>query len=69
MCQSKCTFIASCAKKKNILVVGGGGSHDFNRWYKIEDTQLINTIEGVHATYTDNTDSIRFYLKTTDLWC
>lgn len=54
-------------KKKNILVVGGGGSHDFNRWYKIEDTQLINTIEGVHATYTDNTDSIRFYLKTTDL--
>jgi type 1 glutamine amidotransferase len=54
-------------KKKNVLVVGGGGSHDFNRWYKTEDTQLINTIEAVHAIYTDNTDSIRFYLKTTDL--
>ncbi|MDH5827000.1 ThuA domain-containing protein [Sphingobacterium faecium] len=54
-------------KKKNVLVVGGGGSHDFDRWYKIEDTKLINTMADVNAIYTDNTDSIRFYLKTTDL--
>ncbi len=54
-------------KKKNVLVVGGGSSHDFNRWYKNEDTKLINSIPGVHAIYTDNTDSIRYYLKNMDL--
>lgn len=54
-------------KKKNVLVVGGGSSHDFNRWYKNEDTKLINSMPGIHAIYTENTDSIRYYLKTMDL--
>jgi len=58
---------ANAQKKKNVLVVGGGSSHDFDRWYKNEDTKLINSIAGVQAIYTDNTDSIRHYLKTTDL--
>lgn len=54
-------------KKKNVLVVGGGSSHDFNRWYKNEDTKLINSMPGVYAIYTDNTDSIQYYLKNMDL--
>lgn len=53
--------------KKKVLVVGGGSSHNFDRWYKNEDTKLINSIKGVEAFYTDNTDSIRFYLKDVDL--
>lgn len=53
--------------KKNVLMVGGGGSHDFQKWYGEVDLKLINSMEGMHAIYTENTDSIKHYLKNTDL--
>lgn len=55
------------SKPKKVLMVGGGSSHDFERWYKGEDLQLINSMQGISAFYTDNTDSIKFYLKDIDL--
>lgn len=55
------------AANKRVLVVGGGSSHDFDRWYKQEDTNFINSLDGVEAIYTSNTDSIRYYLKNVDL--
>ncbi len=50
-----------------VLMVGGGSSHDFDRWYKAEDAQTIAREGLATVTYTDNTDSIAHYLKNTDL--
>lgn len=55
------------SKPKKVLIVGGGGSHDFERWYKNEDLNEMNSMPGISARYTANTDSIKFYLKDIDL--
>lgn len=54
-------------KVKRILIVGGGSSHDYDKWYKEADLNLLNALEGMSAIYTDNTDSIQHYLKNVDL--
>ena len=55
------------AKPIRILMVGGGGSHDFGRWYGQEDKKTIESTGKYAVTYTENTDSIPTYLKQTDL--
>jgi type 1 glutamine amidotransferase len=52
-----------------VLMVGGGSSHDFDRWYKTEDAKTLR--EGGLATvrYTSNTDSIALYLPGVDVLC
>lgn len=54
-------------KVKKVLVVGGGSSHDYDKWYKEADLALLNSLEGISAIYTDNTDSIQYYIKGVDL--
>jgi type 1 glutamine amidotransferase len=45
-----------------VLAVGGGSSHDFDRWYKQADVATL-TREGLATVrYTSNTDSIAEYL-------
>lgn len=50
-----------------VLMVGGGGSHDFGRWYGQEDTKTIESSGPYDVTYTERTDSIPAYLKQSDL--
>lgn len=54
-------------KVKKVLIVGGGSSHDYDKWYREADLTLLNNLERVSALYTDNTDSIQYYIKDIDL--
>src|SRR5690606_19582341 len=55
------------SKPIEILMVGGGGSHDFGRWYGQEDAHTIESTGKYNVTYTEHTDSISAYLKQADL--
>jgi hypothetical protein len=50
-----------------VLIVGGGSSHDFDRWYRQTDAETLR--QGGFATviYTDNPDSIADYLPQADV--
>lgn len=54
-------------KAVRILMVGGGSSHDFGRWYAQEDKKTIESTGTYNVTYTEHTDSIPAYLKQVDL--
>lgn len=58
----------SHAKKPiQVLMVGGGASHDFDRWYKGADVEILTRNGFANVRYTDNTDSIKYYLKNMDV--
>jgi type 1 glutamine amidotransferase len=57
----------SKTKSIRVLIVGGGTSHDFDRWYKQADADLLSRDRLCVVTYTGNTDSIGIYLKNTDV--
>lgn len=54
-------------KAIRVLIVGGGSSHDFNKWYKDADAATLSQKRFARVTYTDNTDSIVNYLPQTDV--
>ncbi|TSJ44331.1 ThuA domain-containing protein [Mucilaginibacter corticis] len=54
-------------KSIRVLIVGGGTSHDFDRWYKQADATTLSEDGLCTVTYTHNTDSIGIYLKTADV--
>jgi type 1 glutamine amidotransferase len=49
------------------LIVGGGSSHDFDRWYKQTDAETLERGGFATIRYTDNTDSIIHYLPEVDV--
>lgn len=55
------------AQTTRVLLVGGGSSHDFERWYRQEDVNTIAQDRAFSVRYTDRTDSVAAYLKTTDV--
>ena len=55
------------AKAIRVLLVGGGSSHDFDRWYKGADVDILQRDGLSVVTYTSNTDSIKYYLPQTDV--
>ena len=55
------------AGKIRVLIVGGGASHDFDRWYKQADTQTLTRDGLCSVIYTSNADSIPQYLKSADV--
>jgi type 1 glutamine amidotransferase len=59
----------SAPEKKSIrvLIVAGGSSHDFDKWYKQADAQTLRKDGLATVIYTDNTDSIAYYLPQTDV--
>ena len=65
----------SCAGPKNsavkkeisVLIVGGGSSHDFDRWFNIEDSKTLSRDGLANVVYTSNIDSIAYYLPKTDV--
>ncbi|WP_257668386.1 ThuA domain-containing protein [Parapedobacter tibetensis] len=54
-------------KPIQVLMVGGGGSHDFDRWYRQEDTKTLESTGDFQVQYTDRPDSIAIYLKQADI--
>lgn len=54
-------------KPIRVLMVGGGSSHDFDKWYKNVDAATLSENGFAKVTYTDNTDSIAAYLPQTDV--
>ena len=54
-------------KAKRVLLVGGGSSHDFERWYRGEDVKTLERDGAFAVRYTDRVDSIAAYLKSTDI--
>jgi uncharacterized protein len=54
-------------KTIQVLMVGGGASHDFDKWYKGTDVEILTRDGFANVRYTDNTDSIKIYLKEIDV--
>jgi uncharacterized protein len=54
-------------KPIRVLLVGGGSSHDFNRWYKQEDVETLQKDGLATVEYTDDPTSILARLPTTDV--
>ena len=61
------TSTANNSKSIRTLIVGGGSSHDFNQWYKQADAETLRKDGFATVRYTDNTDSIAYYLPQTDV--
>jgi type 1 glutamine amidotransferase len=56
-------------KKKpiNVLIVGGGSSHDFDKWYKNEDVATLAKDGLANAEYTNDPTTILAKLPTIDV--
>lgn len=56
------------AKKPiKVLMVGGGSSHDFDKWYKDADVATLEKDGLAEVTYTDDPSTILQYLEETDV--
>ena len=60
-------FNSNNPKDIRVLLVGGGSSHDFDEWYKGSDVRTLESSGIAEVTYTDNTDSIAFFLPEMDV--
>lgn len=49
------------------LIVGGGASHDFDRWYRQADVATLEKDGLAEVTYTDRIDSVLSYLSELDV--
>lgn len=65
-CQME-TATGTNSQEIRALLVGGGSSHDFDRWYKQADAQTLEKDGLAKVRYTDNTDSIGYYLPNIDV--
>jgi uncharacterized protein len=61
-CQANKAGTAKKGEKLRVLLVGGGSSHDFDRWYKQADVATLTRDGFATVRYTSNTDSIAEYL-------
>jgi type 1 glutamine amidotransferase len=61
------TTVSYSPKPIRVLIVGGGTSHDFTRWYGQADAATLSREGLCKVTYTSNTDSIANYLTVNDV--
>jgi hypothetical protein len=66
-CKTNQTTAASLATGIRVLMVGGGSSHDFNKWYKQADGETLRKNNLARVTYLSNPDSILLFLPQTDV--
>jgi type 1 glutamine amidotransferase len=52
---------------KRVLVVGGGSSHDFNRWFNAADVATLRSSGGLSVNYTENSALTTRELKEADV--
>jgi hypothetical protein len=57
----------SYGKSIRVLIVGGGTSHNFDKWYRGADAATLSRDGLCTVTYTSNTDSIADYLVNADV--
>ena len=50
-----------------ILIVGGGSSHDFHRWFNMQDVATLRQLPGSVVAYTENTDDIALAAPSADV--
>ncbi|MEX2568152.1 MAG: hypothetical protein WD431_19545, partial [Cyclobacteriaceae bacterium] len=50
-----------------VLMVGGGASHDFDKWYRHTDVKTLEKEGLAKVNYTDDTDSILYFLDDLDV--
>jgi type 1 glutamine amidotransferase len=66
-CKVNSSAAKSNSKSIRTLIVGGGSSHDFNRWYKQADAETLSKDGFATVTYISNPDSMAYFLPTTDV--
>ena len=66
-CKTSSSTAVKSGKPIRVLLVGGGSSHDFNKWYKNADAQTLSRDGFATVTYVGNPDSIALYLPQTDV--
>jgi uncharacterized protein len=73
-----CLIVASagCAGSKHgarvghplrVLHIGGGASHDYERWFNQEDSAILRELGDVDVRYTDQPDTVLQHIAATDL--
>jgi len=70
-------FLFNCQKGKSkskiiskpisVLIVGGGSSHNFVKWYKNADSVTLSRDRLANVTYVSDPDSILIYIENTDV--
>jgi putative membrane-bound dehydrogenase-like protein len=50
-----------------VLIVGGGSSHDFERWFNVADTKMLSATGKFAVKYTDQVDTVLPALKEIDV--
>lgn len=63
----KTNAVGSNNKPLRVLMVGGGSSHDFNKWYKGADASTLRRDGLANVTYISHPDSILQLLPQTDV--
>ena len=66
-CKTSSSATATSDKPIRVLIVGGGTSHDFTKWYKNADTQTLTRDGLATVNYIGDPDSISVYLPKTDV--
>ncbi len=67
-CKTRSPAGAKNAKNSiSVLLVGGGSSHDFDKWYRNADVATLQQGGLASVTYTNNTDSIFNLLPIADV--
>lgn len=61
------TLEAAPKDSLRILIVGGGSSHDFQRWFNLKDAETLRELPGAVVAYTENTDDIAAAAPFTDV--
>ncbi|MEO7154082.1 MAG: PVC-type heme-binding CxxCH protein [Planctomycetota bacterium] len=56
-------------KPLDVLVVGGGSSHDFERWFKTEDLATLEAAKVGSVRYTEGTGDVRDQLAQLQVLC
>jgi putative membrane-bound dehydrogenase-like protein len=49
------------------LIIGGGASHDYDRWFNQEDVGTLNAAPGISAQYTDRTEGLADLIAQVDV--
>ncbi len=49
------------------LIIGGGTSHDYQRWFNIADVKTLNDTGGISANYTETTEGLAEVIKAVDV--
>lgn len=64
---SKSGMAKSNSKSIRVLMVGGGSSHDFDKWYKQADVATLQRDGFADVHYTSTPDSILYFLPNVDV--